>query len=146
MLVATGDRCATAAPLRTEPSNCFRSFLKGILLMMTTTTQRLLDLAAAAPASHSEDLLLLLREASELYQQGFASLRHAVAARFAGLPGEDLAAAATAAGMPCDASQDRDELLLLLALTEWEMTPAALAYTEMAEDAARRGVCLIPEV
>ncbi|WP_229841324.1 hypothetical protein [Streptomyces brasiliensis] len=113
---------------------------------MTTTTQRLLDLAAAAPASHSEDLLLLLREASELYQQGFASLRHAVAARFAGLPGEDLAAAATAAGMPCDASQDRDELLLLLALTEWEMTPAALAYTEMAEDAARRGVCLIPEV
>ncbi|MGW4516424.1 hypothetical protein ACWEO4_31555 [Streptomyces sp. NPDC004393] len=113
--------------------------------MMTTTTQRLLDLAAAAPASHDEDLLLLLRDASELYQQGFADLRDTVAARFAGLSGEDLVAAATAAGMPCDASQDRDELVLLLALAEWEMTPAALAYSEMAEDAARRGVCLIPE-
>ncbi|MBJ6613907.1 hypothetical protein H4M20_26580 [Streptomyces sp. I4(2020)] len=113
--------------------------------MMTTTTQRLLDLAAAAPASHDEDLVLLLREASELYQQGFADLRDTVAARFAGLSGGDLVAAATAAGMPCDASQDRDELVLLLALAEWEMTPAALAYSEMAQDAAHRGVCLIPE-
>lgn len=78
----------------------------------------------------------LLREASELYQQGFGDLRHSVAARFAGLSGEELVAAAT--GMPCDAPQDRDELLLLLALAEWEMTPEALAYTEMAEDAARR--------
>ncbi|KAB1141123.1 hypothetical protein F7R91_33465 [Streptomyces luteolifulvus] len=113
--------------------------------MTVTTTQRLLDLAAAAPASHDEDLVLLLREGSELYQQGFEDLRDTVAARFAGLPTSDVAEAATAAGMPCDVSQDRDELLLLLALAEWEMTPAALAYTEMAEAAARRGVCLIPE-
>jgi hypothetical protein len=113
--------------------------------MMTTTTQRLLDLAAAAPASRDEDLMLLLREASQLYQQGFADLRNTVTARFAGLSGEDLVAAVAAAGLPCDGSQDRDELVLLLALAEWEMTPAALAYTQMAEDAARRGVCLIPE-
>ncbi|MFD7407749.1 hypothetical protein ACFV7R_34975 [Streptomyces sp. NPDC059866] len=113
--------------------------------MMTTTAQRLLDLAAAAPACQGGDLLLLLREANELYQQGLESLRQSVAARFAGLRTRDLVAAVTAAGMPCDASQDRDELLLLLTLTEWEMTPAALAYTEMAEDAARRGVSLIPE-
>lgn len=113
--------------------------------MMTTTTQRLLDLAAAAPASHDEDLALLLREASELYQQGFEDLRDTVVARFAGLSDRDLVAAATGAGLPCSTSQDRDEVILLLALAEWEMTPAALAYTEMAEDAARRGVCLIPE-
>ncbi|MFF9244571.1 hypothetical protein ACF1AY_35740 [Streptomyces sp. NPDC014776] len=112
---------------------------------MTTTTQRLLDLAAAAPASRNEDLVLLLREASELYQEGFDGMRHTVAARFAGLSADDLVAAATAAGMPCDASQDQDELLALLALVEWEMTPAAMAYTQMAQDAARRGVCLIPE-
>ncbi|MFI2415168.1 hypothetical protein [Streptomyces sp. NPDC018947] len=110
-----------------------------------TTTQRLLDLAAAAPESHDADLMLLLHEASELYQQGFADLRDAVAASFSGLSDENLMAAAAAAGVPCDASQDRDELVLLLALAEWEMTPAALAYSEMAEDAARRGVCLIPE-
>ncbi|MGW2696093.1 hypothetical protein ACWC3Y_30535 [Streptomyces sp. NPDC001296] len=113
--------------------------------MVTTTTQRLLDLAAAAPARHGKDLVLLLREANELYQQGLEGLRHTVAVRFAGLSAGDLVAAANAAGMPCDASQDRDELLLLLALTEWEMTPAAMAYSELAEDAARRGVSLIPE-
>ncbi|MFD8131042.1 hypothetical protein [Streptomyces mirabilis] len=95
--------------------------------MVTTTTQRLLDLAAAAPASHDEDLLQLLEEANELYQQGFEDLHR------------------TAAGLPCDTSQDRGELVSLLAVTEWQMTPAALAYSEMAEDAARRGVCLIPE-
>jgi hypothetical protein len=112
---------------------------------MTTTTQRLLDLTAATSATPDEDLILLLSEASELYQQGFQDLRDTVAARFAGLSSEDLAAAATAAGMPYDVSQDRDELLLLLTLAEWEMTPAALAYTEMAKDAAHRGVCLIPQ-
>ncbi|MFF9171842.1 MULTISPECIES: hypothetical protein [unclassified Streptomyces] len=112
---------------------------------MTTTTQRLLDLAAAAPASRNEDLVLLLREASELYQEGFDGMRRTVAARFAGLSADDLVAAARAAGMPCDASQDQDELLVLLALAEWEMTPAVMAYTQMAQDAARRGVCLIPE-
>lgn len=113
--------------------------------MMATNTQRILDLATAAPARDSEDLLLLLREANELYQDGFEGVRHMVASRFSGLPTGELVAAANAAGMPCDASQDRSELLLLLALAEWEMTPAAVAYSEMAEDAARRGVSLIPE-
>ncbi|MGW5657224.1 hypothetical protein [Streptomyces humi] len=112
---------------------------------MTTPTQRLLDLAAAAPACHAEDLVLLLREASELYHQGFDDLHRAAAARSAGLSSRDLAQAATAVGMPCDASQDRDELLLLLAVSQWEMTPAALAYMEMAEGAARRGVALFPD-
>ncbi|WP_405778638.1 hypothetical protein OG512_48875 [Streptomyces sp. NBC_01378] len=113
--------------------------------MTMTTAQRILDLAAAAPARHGEDLVLLLREANELYQQGLQDLHRDVAARLAGLTITDLLSAAETAGMPCDASQDRDEVILLLALVEWEMTPAAMAYAEMAEDAARRGVCLIPE-
>ncbi|MGW4623751.1 hypothetical protein [Streptomyces sp. NPDC004592] len=113
--------------------------------MMMTNTRRILDLAAAAPARDGEDLLLLLREASELYQEGFEVLRRTVAGRFSGLSTGELVAAVNAAGMPYDASQDRDELLLLLALTEWEMTPAAMAYSEMAVDAARRGVTVIPE-
>lgn len=53
--------------------------------------------------------------------------------------------AADAAGMPCEPSQDRDEVIWLLAVAEWERTPAAMAYTEMAEDAPRWGVCLIHE-
>ncbi len=113
--------------------------------MTMTTTQRILDLAAAAPASHGEDLVLLLAEANELYQQGLQALHREVAERLGGLATADLVFAAETASMPCDASQDRDEVILLLALVEWEMTPAAMAYTEMAEDAARRGVCLIPE-
>ncbi|MFG2463282.1 hypothetical protein ACGFWE_40385 [Streptomyces sp. NPDC048523] len=112
---------------------------------MMTTTQRLLDLAAAAPVSHGEDLVLLLSEANDLYQQGLQALHREVAARLGGLAIPDLMLAADAAGMPCDVSQDRDEVILLLALVEWEMTPAAMAYTEMATDAARRGICLIPE-
>ncbi|WP_233415874.1 hypothetical protein [Streptomyces sp. N35] len=113
---------------------------------MTTTTQRLLDLAAAAPARHGEDLLRLLREASTLYQHGLEELRRQMTDRLAGQSSTELAAAATGAGMPCDPGQDRGELVLLLSLLEWEMTPAAIAYAEMAEDAARRGVCLLPEV
>ncbi|WP_328974082.1 hypothetical protein [Streptomyces canus] len=113
--------------------------------MTMTTTQRILDLAAAAPASHGEDLVLLLSEANELYQQGLQDLRREMAERLGQLAIADLMFAAETAGMPCEASQDRNEVILLLALVEWEMTPAAMAYTEMAQDAARRGVCLIPE-
>ncbi|MET8030941.1 hypothetical protein [Streptomyces avermitilis] len=114
--------------------------------MVTTATQRLLDLAAIAPASHDEDLLELLEEANALHQQGFEILRAVVVRRVDGTSPEVLVAAVNAVGLPCDVSQDRDELVLLLALTEWEMTPAALAYSEMAEVAARRGVCLVPEL
>ncbi|MBQ0850193.1 hypothetical protein J8N05_18515 [Streptomyces sp. BH-SS-21] len=114
--------------------------------MMTTTTQRLLDLAAAAPASPDKDVVLLfLTEANALHEQGFEELRSIVAARVAGMSPEVLVAVVNGGGLPCDASQDRDELVSLLALTEWQMTPAALAYAEMAEAAARRGVCLVPE-
>lgn len=113
--------------------------------MTMTTTQRILDLAAAAPTAQDEDLVLLLHEANELYQQGLRNLHQEVSERLAGLATADLMVAAETACMPRGASQDRDEVLLLLTLTEWEMTPAAMAYTEMAEGAARRGVCLIPE-
>ncbi|MFF1378691.1 hypothetical protein [Streptomyces sp. NPDC058308] len=112
---------------------------------MMMTTQRILDLVAAAAASLDEDLVLLLHEANELYQQGLQDLHRSTAARLGGLATAELLAAADTAGMPCAASQDRNEVILLLAMTEWEMTPAAMAYAEMAEDAARRGVCLIPE-
>jgi hypothetical protein len=113
---------------------------------MTTTTQRLLDLAAAARDSHDADLLLLLREANELYQDGFREVRRSIETRFDVLPMADLVAAVDAAGMPADETSERTELLLLLALAEWELTPAAMAYAQIAEDAAHRGVCLIPEV
>lgn len=113
--------------------------------MTMSATRRILALTAAAPGSHGEDLVLLLREANELYQHGLEELHRRVAARLADVPTAVLAAAAERTGMPCDASQGRDEVTLLLALAEWEMTSAAMAYTEMAEDAARRGICLIPE-
>ncbi|AZP14728.1 hypothetical protein EJC51_47385 [Streptomyces aquilus] len=113
--------------------------------MMTTTTQRILDLTAAAPSSHGEDLLLLLGEANELYQQGLRELHWEVAVHLEGLATAELMVAADASGMPCDTTQDRTEVILLLALAEWEMTPAAIAYTQMAEAAACRGIYLLPE-
>ncbi|WP_405968868.1 hypothetical protein OG613_46880 (plasmid) [Streptomyces sp. NBC_00015] len=117
-----------------------------IVAMMATSTQRLLDLAAAAAASHDEDrVLLLLTEASGSYEQGFHDALRTVTARVAVMSSKVLVTAVHAAGLPCDGSQDRAELVSLLALTEWDMAPAALAYSEMAEDAARRGVCLIPQ-
>jgi hypothetical protein len=113
--------------------------------MTMTTTQRILDLAAAAPARHGEDLVLLLDEANELYQQGLQALHREVVERLGQLATADLLAAAQTAGMPCDASHDRAEVTLLLALAAEERTPAAMAFIDTAEAAARRGVCLIPE-
>ncbi|MGW7073506.1 hypothetical protein ACWGII_39655 [Streptomyces sp. NPDC054855] len=112
--------------------------------MMMSTTRRILDLAAAAPASHGEDLVLLLREANELHSQGFRDLHQDMAARLEGRATADLMCTAHRSAIPCDGSQSRDEMILHLALAKWEMTSAAMAYTEMAEDAARRGICLIP--
>ncbi|WP_405654029.1 hypothetical protein [Streptomyces sp. NBC_00019] len=89
--------------------------------------------------------MLLLGEANELYQQGLQDLHRKMTERLGQLAAADLMTAAEAAGLPCDASQDRAEVILLLALAEWEMTPAAMAFIEMAEAAARRGACLIPE-
>ncbi|WAZ26922.1 hypothetical protein STRCI_008602 [Streptomyces cinnabarinus] len=68
-----------------------------------------------------------------------------MAARVGGVATADLVLAANAASLPCEASQGREEVILLLAVAEWGMTAAAMAYTELAEHAARRGVCLIPE-
>jgi hypothetical protein len=89
--------------------------------------------------------VLLLGEANALYQQGLQDLHREMTDRLTELPTADLLAAAQTAGMPGDASQDRAEVIPLLTLAEWERTPAAMAFIEMAETAARRGVCLIPE-
>lgn len=112
---------------------------------MMTTTQRLLDLAAAAPDIHDADLLLAMQEASELYAQGLAETCRATAEKFAAAEDTELAAAAAAAGIPQDSVEGRDELVMLLALAAWERTPAGMAYLQLAEGAARRGVCLVPE-
>ncbi|MDQ0994798.1 hypothetical protein [Streptomyces sp. V3I7] len=113
--------------------------------MTMMPTERILDLAAAAATASDEDLVPLLREANEVYQQGFEEMRPGVEARFAASSDAELTAAARAAGVFCDTNLERGELLLMLALSEWEMTPAAIAYAEMAGDAARRGVCLLPQ-
>jgi hypothetical protein len=87
----------------------------------------------------------LLGGANEVYQQGVQDLHGEMAERLGQLATADLLAAAQTAGMPCDAARERAEVIALLVLAEWERTPAAMAFTEMAEAAARRGVCLIPE-
>ncbi|MER6852521.1 hypothetical protein AB0A81_30695 [Streptomyces flaveolus] len=112
---------------------------------MTIDTQRLLDLTAAAQDCCDEDLLQGLREANGLYQRGLHELLRGDLARLDGLPTDVLMAAVMDAGVHCDTSQDRDELILLLALARWEMTPAAMAYSELAEAAAHRGINLISE-
>jgi hypothetical protein len=89
--------------------------------------------------------VLLLGEANELYQQGLQDLHREVVERHTELPTTDQLAAAQTAGMSCDASQDRAEVTLLLALAAEERTPAAMAFIDTAEATARRGVCLIPE-
>ncbi|MFD3844076.1 hypothetical protein ACFWWC_49135 [Streptomyces sp. NPDC058642] len=80
--------------------------------MTMTTTRPILDLAAAAPASHDEDLMQLLGEANELYQQGLQELHREMAEHLGQLATADLLVAAQTAGMPCDDSQDRAEVIL----------------------------------
>ncbi|MGW0720094.1 hypothetical protein ACWD3K_35950 [Streptomyces sp. NPDC002778] len=60
-----------------------------------------------------EDLALLLVEANELYQQGLHILHRQVAAHLGGLTTEDLMCVAERAGVQCQGSQDRDEVILL---------------------------------
>ncbi|MFF1300934.1 MULTISPECIES: hypothetical protein [unclassified Streptomyces] len=87
----------------------------------------------------------LLGGANELYQQGVQDLHPEMAERLDQLATSDLLAAAQTAGMPCDAARERAEVIVLLVLAERERTPSAMAFMEMAEAAARRGICLVPE-
>jgi hypothetical protein len=62
--------------------------------------------------------VLLLHKANELYQQCLRELHQDVSERLDRLATTDLMSAAETAGMPCNASHDRDEVILLLALAE----------------------------
>ncbi|MFF7452202.1 MULTISPECIES: hypothetical protein [unclassified Streptomyces] len=64
-------------------------------------------------------MVLLLGEANELYQQGLQDLHRETAERLGQLATADLMTAAHTAGMPGEASQDRAEVILLLALADW---------------------------
>ncbi|MGW2232274.1 hypothetical protein [Streptomyces formicae] len=108
-----------------------------------TPTQRILHLAAAAPTRPGE-ALALLREASELYHQGLQDAHQRTAERLGALVTTGLVLAEDTGAGDCGQAQDRAEMILLVALAEWEMTPAAIAYSQMAESAARRGICLVP--
>lgn len=111
---------------------------------MTPVTERLLELAALAKRTEDGgELYRLLREGHLLYHQGLAETRHDVAHRYEGR--DDLAAACRRQGVPRGADDTSGEAVNLLAFARWAQTPAALAFDDLAEDAARRGVCLLPE-
>ncbi|MFI1401073.1 hypothetical protein [Streptomyces sp. NPDC020681] len=112
---------------------------------MTTSPQRLMDLAAQAPAAGSDALLELLREGHDLYHDGLTEIRMAMTERHRTSSFSELLEECRRAAYPAPAGTGREEALGLLALVQWQETPAALAYETLVDIAAHRGVSLISE-
>ncbi|MFD8737423.1 hypothetical protein ACFV06_21220 [Streptomyces sp. NPDC059618] len=110
---------------------------------MATITERLLQLTAESASCADPRLRRLLYEGNALYHQGLQETRSEIADRSRELPTSQLCLDSEEAGFP--GAENREEALSRLALTSWQHTAGAMAFTELASYAARRGVCLLAE-
>jgi hypothetical protein len=114
--------------------------------MDTTPTAQLLDLAARAQNLSDRDALrALLAEGHRAWCEGVADVHASVAQETAQLSDAQLSERCAAAGSSWGEGTTRSEAIALLAFAVWEAAPAAMAYTELEERAARFGACLLGE-
>ncbi|MEV7365435.1 hypothetical protein [Streptomyces sp. NPDC091299] len=110
------------------------------------STALLLELAARAQSVTDPDTLHdLLSKGHRAWCEGVANGRADVDRETASLSDALLAERCTAAGAPWEEGMTRSEAVSALGFVTWEGSPAALAYTELEERAARFGVCLLDE-
>jgi hypothetical protein len=116
------------------------------MTMETNPTALLLELAAQAQrASDPKTLHDLLSRGHHAWCEGVADVRAGVDRETTSLSDAELAERCAAAGAPWEEGMTRSEAVSALAFMTWDAAPAAMAYTALAERAARFGVCLLGE-
>ncbi|MCX5251932.1 hypothetical protein OG895_43580 [Streptomyces sp. NBC_00201] len=114
--------------------------------MEMNPTALLLELAAQARSvSDPGTLRDLLSAGHRAWCEGVADVRTGVGRETSSLSDAELAERCAAAGAAWEEGMTRDEAVSALAFVTWDAAPAAMAYTELAERAARCGVCLLGE-
>ncbi|MFI7406932.1 hypothetical protein ACIBW9_41845 [Streptomyces sp. NPDC049541] len=114
--------------------------------METNPTALLLELAAQAQRVSAPDRLRdLLSKGHRAWCEGVADVRAGVDRETASLSDAELAERCADACVPWEEGMTRGEAVAALAFMTWDAAPAAMAYTELAERAARFGVCLLGE-
>ncbi|MEU0228217.1 hypothetical protein ABZ177_28260 [Streptomyces sp. NPDC006284] len=114
--------------------------------MDTNPTALLLDLAASARGLTDRDALQhLLAAGHRAWCEGVADVQSVMRREAASLSDAQLAERCTAADAAWEEGMTRGEAISALAFATWDASPAAMAYTELAERAARLGVSLLGE-
>lgn len=114
--------------------------------MKMNPTALLLELAARAQRVSDPDTLHdLLSRGHRAWREGVADVQAGVDRDSASLSDAQLAERCAAAGAPWGKGMTRSEAVSALAFMTWDAAPAAMAYTELEERAARFGVCLLGE-
>ncbi|WP_071372029.1 hypothetical protein [Streptomyces sp. MUSC 14] len=114
--------------------------------MEMNPTALLLDLTARAQhVSDPDTLHSMLAAGHRAWCEGVADVQAGVDRESASLSDARLAGRCAAAGAPWEQGMTRGEAVSALAFAIWDASPAAMAYTELGERAARFGVCLLGE-
>ncbi|MEW1648412.1 hypothetical protein [Streptomyces sp. NPDC091219] len=114
--------------------------------METNPTALLLELAARARDMSDPDALRdVLSTGHRAWCEGIADIQDGIGREAEPLSDAEVAQRCAAAGAPWEEGMLRSEAVASLAFATWDAAPAAMAYTELAERAARFGVCLMGE-
>ncbi|MET9879280.1 hypothetical protein ABZZ36_32330 [Actinacidiphila glaucinigra] len=112
---------------------------------MSTSTAQLLDLTARAAGTTDPGALLEMLQAGHAHWcAGVAELRAHLTQRCAAMSDQEVAETCTRADVPWEPDTTREEAVAHLAFVEWDRSPAAMAYAELATRAAELGMCLAP--
>ncbi|MFJ6120217.1 hypothetical protein [Streptomyces sp. NPDC092129] len=114
--------------------------------MTMNPTALLLELAARAQSvTDAGTLHDLLSKGHRAWCAGIGDVRAGVEWETASLSDALLAERCAVASAPWEEGMTRSEAVSALGFVTWEAAPAAMAYTELEERAARFGVCLLDE-
>ncbi|SNX88720.1 hypothetical protein SAMN06272735_9216 [Streptomyces sp. TLI_55] len=114
--------------------------------MEPNPTAALLELAAQAQRVSDPDTLHdLLSRGHRAWCEGVADVQVGVDRETASLSDAELAERCADACVPWEEGMTRSDAVSALAFMTWDSSPAAMAYTQLAERAARLGVCLLGE-
>ncbi|WP_019074669.1 hypothetical protein [Streptomyces hokutonensis] len=109
-------------------------------------TALLLELAAQARNMSAPDALRdVLSAGHRAWCEGVADVRADIGREIAPLSDADIAERCAVVGASWEEGMTRGEAVAALAFATWDASPAAIVYTELAERAARFGVCLLGE-